>query len=132
VELRHGPLFVLWPPSSFCTFVASVSSASSLATRDTFRFAPSPSVSPGSALTGLFIVQPKLRRIRPKASLSLRRCSSAPESPLDVSNSPTPLISRVLPYCPRNRSPELSCAAVGLLHRETRPLVPSPRCRAHG
>jgi hypothetical protein len=53
-------------------------------------------------------------------------------SPLEVSKLPTPLISRLLPCCLRNRSPELSSAAVEPLRRRPRPLVPLHRCRAHG
>jgi hypothetical protein len=76
-------------------------------------------------------VQPELRRHQPKASLRSRRCSSAPESPLEVRKLSMPLISRLLPCCSRNHSPKLSCAAVGLLRRGPHPLVPLRRCCAH-
>jgi hypothetical protein len=77
-------------------------------------------------------MQSELRGRRPKASLRPRCCSGAPESPLVVSKLPTPLISRLVPCCLRNRSPKLSCAAVGPLGLKPCNLVPLCRCRAHG
>jgi hypothetical protein len=87
---------------------------------------------PQFALTRLLAAQPCLRRRRPRSSLRPRCCSSPPEPSLEVSNPPMPLISHLLPCCPRNRSPESMCAAVGPLCRGPCPMVPLRRCRAHG
>ena len=76
------------------------------------------------ALTGFFTMQAELHRRRPEASQRSRRCSSAPESSLKVSNSPMPLIPRVLPYLSRNFSPERVYATVGPHRHELRRLVP--------
>jgi hypothetical protein len=84
------------------------------------------------ALTGLFTWQLELRRRRPEASLRPRYCSSAPESPLEVNNSPTPLFPRVLPCLSHNCSLEWVYAAVGRLRRGLRSLVPPRRYRACG
>jgi hypothetical protein len=50
-----------------------------------------------STLTGILLVQPKPRHRRPEASLRPHRCSSAPESPLEVSNPPMHLFPQLLP-----------------------------------
>jgi hypothetical protein len=106
VELRRGPSSVLWPPSSLCR-VCCLDELRLLASNARHPLVcPQPLCFARSTLTGLFTVQPKLRHHRLKASLRPRCCSSAPESPLEVSNSPTPLISHVLSCCPRNRSLE--------------------------
>jgi hypothetical protein len=75
------------------------------------------------------VALPKTCRRRPRASLRPHRCSSAPEFPIEVSNSPMPLFSHVLPCCSRNRSPEwfappLSCSAADCHSR-----VPLRWCR---
>jgi hypothetical protein len=85
------------------TFVASVS--------------PQPLFFARSALTGFFTLQPELRRHRPKASLRPCHCSRAPESPLEVSKLPTPLISHALPCRPRNCSSEQVCTTAMPPHR---------------
>jgi hypothetical protein len=82
-------------------------------------------------ITGLLIAQPCLHHHRPRPSRCPRRFSSAPESSLEVTNPPMPLIPHLLTCCPCNRSPELMCAAVGSLRRGPFPLVPLHRCRAH-
>jgi hypothetical protein len=82
-----------------------MSFASSPASRDTLLFAPNPSVLSVRAHWP-FPHATEAPPPSPKAPLLPRCCSSAPESPLELSNSPTPLISRVLPCCPRNCSPE--------------------------
>jgi hypothetical protein len=61
---------------------------------DIFRFAPKPFWFARFMLTGVLPVQPKPHRRRPEAYPRPRRCSSAPESPLEVSN-PHALISLV-------------------------------------
>jgi hypothetical protein len=92
---------------------------------------PTPLILPVPAHRAL-TVQPELPRHWPKASLRPRRCSSAPESPLEVSKLPTPLISHLLSHCKRNRSSKSMCTTIGLLRRGPRPLVPLCRFRAHG
>jgi hypothetical protein len=87
---------------------------------------------PRFALTGLLTAQPSFCRRRPRSSRCPRRCSSALEPSLEVTNPPMPLISRFLPCCPRNRSPKSMCAAIGLLRCGPCPLVPLRRCHAHG
>jgi hypothetical protein len=79
-----------------------------------------------------FTMQPTLRRRRLGPSRCPHHRSSAPEPSLEVTNPPIPLISHLLHCCPRNRLPELMCAAVWLLRHRSRPLVPLHRCRAHG
>jgi hypothetical protein len=69
-------------------------------------------------LTRLLVVQPCLRRRRPRFLLHPRHCSSTPEPSLEVTDLPVPLIPRFLPCCPHNRLPELMCAAVGPLCRD--------------
>jgi hypothetical protein len=99
VELHRGSPSVPWPPSSFYR-VCCLGEFRLLASNARHLLVcPSPSVSPGPCSS-------TFPHRRPKASLRPRRCSSAVESPLEVSNSTTPLIFRVLPYCPRNRSLE--------------------------
>jgi hypothetical protein len=93
---------------------------------------PKPLCFAQSTLTGVLPVQPKPRCRRPKASLRPRRCSSALEFPLEVSNSPMPLISHVLPCRPRNCSPEQVRAAARPPHSRlplsgVPTLVPRPR-----
>jgi hypothetical protein len=113
VELRRVP----WPPSSVCR-VPCLGELRLVASK-----AGHPLVCPEalwftrSALTGSFTVQSELRHRRPEASLRTRHCSSAPKFPLEVSNSPTPLISLVLPYRPRTCSPEQVCVAARPPHR---------------
>jgi hypothetical protein len=92
---------------------------------------PQPLYFPLFALTRLLVTQSCLRHRRPRPLLRPRRCSSALEPSLEVTNPPMPLIPHLLTYCPCNRSLELSCAAVRLLHRGPCPLVPLCRCRAH-
>jgi hypothetical protein len=74
-------------------FVAPVSSASTPATRDTPRFAPSPSISLCSRSPDPHRVDEG--RCRPEASLCPRRHSSVPEPSLKVTNLPMPLISHL-------------------------------------
>jgi hypothetical protein len=76
-------------------------------------------------------MQPELRRRRPKASLRPRRCSSAPESPLEVRNSPHALNFPCTALLSMQLLAGANCAAVGLL-RGPRPLVPLRQCCAHG
>jgi hypothetical protein len=85
---------------------------------------PHPLYFPRFVLTGLLAMQPCLPHRQPGPSLCPCRRSNAPEPSLEVTNLPMPLIPHFLPCCSRNRSPELSCAAVGPLRHE--------RCRAHG
>jgi hypothetical protein len=110
VELRRDLPSVPWPSSSFY-HVCCLSEFRLFANNGGHPLVcPQPLCFARSALTGLQPVQSKLRRRRPKASLRPRRCSGAQEFPLEVSDSPTPSISRVLLYHPRNCSSEQVCA----------------------
>jgi hypothetical protein len=131
-EARCGLPPVLWPPLSFCRahclgeLRPFASNVGHLLVRPKLLWFVL------SALTGLFTWQLELRRCRPEASLRPRRCSSAPESPLEVNNSPTPLFPRVLSCLSHNCSLEWVYAAVGRLRRGLRSLVPPRRYRAYG
>jgi hypothetical protein len=92
---------------------------------------PQPFYFPLFAITGLLITQSCIHRHRPRPSRCPRQFSNAPESSLEVTNPPMPLIPHLLFCCPLNRSPELMCATVGSLHRGPFPLVSLHRCRAH-
>jgi hypothetical protein len=70
---------------------------------------PQPLCFARSALTDFLPMKPKFHRHRPKASLRPCRCSGAPNFPLEVSKSPTPLIYLVLSYRQHNCSPEQVC-----------------------
>jgi hypothetical protein len=85
-----------------------------------------------SALTGAVLTQPEPRRHRPEVPPHLHRRPRAPEFTLKVSNLPAPLIRPLLPFCPRDCSPELICAAVSPPRRVQRPLVLSHQRDAHG
>jgi hypothetical protein len=112
--------------------VASVSSASLSATRDTLWFACFPLWLARSPLTGAFVAQQEPRRRQSEAPSHPRRPPSPPEFALEVSNLPTPLIRLLLPFCPRDCSPELICAAVSPPRRVQRPLVLLCQRDAHG
>jgi hypothetical protein len=70
-------------------------------------------------------MQSKLHRHRPKASLRPHLCSSALKFPLEVSNSPMPFISHVLPCRLCDCSLEQVCAAARPPHHR-RPLSGVP------
>jgi hypothetical protein len=93
---------------------------------------PPPLWSVRSTLTGVVLVQPKLRHRCPIASLRHRRCPVTPSLPLEVRNLPAPLISCVLPCCSRDCSPEQSSAAVSPPLCVQRPLVLPRRREGHG
>jgi hypothetical protein len=106
VELHRGPPSVPWPLSSFSR-VCCLGDLCLLASNTRHPLVcPQPHCFARSTLISLFTEQLELHRHGPKASLRPHCCSSAPESPLEVSKLSTPLISRVLPCCPRNRSSE--------------------------
>jgi hypothetical protein len=113
-------------------YVASVSSASLSATRDTLWFAHFPSGWCGPPLTGAFVVQPEPRCRRSQAPSHPRRPPSPPEFALEVSNLLTPLVRLLMPFCPRDCSPELVGAAISLPRRVQRPLVLPRQREAHG
>jgi hypothetical protein len=73
----------------------------------------------------------RARRRRPEASPHARCPPSAPEFALEVSNLSVPLIRPLLPFCPRNSSPELIRAAVSPPRRVPRSLVLLRRRGAH-
>jgi hypothetical protein len=77
------------------------------------------------------VALPKTRRRRARASLRPHHCSSAPEFPLEVRNSPMLLISHVLPYCSHNRSPEWFAPPLGCSATDCHSRVPLRRCRTH-
>jgi hypothetical protein len=129
-EARHGPPPVLWPSLSLCRTRCFGELRLFASNVGHLPVCPQPLRFVRSTLTDILPVQPKPRRRRPEASLCPCCCSSAPESPLEVSN-PHALISRLLLCHPRNCSPEQVCATVGPLCRGLRPLVPLRRCRAH-
>jgi hypothetical protein len=131
-EARCGPPPVLWLPLSFYRAHCLGELRPFACNMGHLLVRPQPLWFALSALTGFFTWQTELCRHRPEASLRPCRCSSAPESPLKVNNSPTPLFPRVFPCLSRNCPPEWVCAAVGPLHRELSPLVPPRRCRACG
>jgi hypothetical protein len=110
VELHRDLLLVPWPPSSVCRIRCLGELCFFASNVGHPLVCPQPLCFARSTLSGLLPVQPKLRHCRPKASLCPHHCSGAPEFPLDVSNSPTPLVSLVLPcrlcYC----SPKQVCA----------------------
>jgi hypothetical protein len=93
---------------------------------------PEPLYFPLFKVIGHLTAQLCLRCRRPRSSLRPRRCSSTLESSLEVTNLPMPLIPHLLPCCPSNCSPELSCVAARPLRCGSCPLVPLRRCHAHG
>jgi hypothetical protein len=71
-------------------------------------------------------------RRRPEGPPHPHRPSSALEFALEVSNLPVPLIQPLLPFCPRNSSPELIRAAISPPRHVPRSLVLLRRRGAHG
>jgi hypothetical protein len=111
--------------------IASVSSAPSPTTRDTFWFASSLSISPGPSSPAFSPCSrsppPSTRGILASPSLPwYSRVSSRGEQ------SPMPLFLHLLPSSSRDCSPEQVCTAVGPLRRILRPLVPPRERCAHG
>jgi hypothetical protein len=132
IELCHGPPSVQWSSSSSCC--VRCSGEFRLLANNTRHplVCPQPLYFPRFALTRLLTAQLSLRRHRPGSSWCPRCCSSALGPSLEVTNPPMPSISRLLPCCPRNRSLESMCTAVGLLRHGPCPLLPLRWRRAHG
>jgi hypothetical protein len=106
--VRRGLGLVSRPWQFLAVSVASVSFASTPATRDAPRFAPSPLFLSARA-HWTSTMQPESCCRRPEASPHPCHRSKVPEPSLEVTNLPLPLISPFLPLCVRNRSPKLSC-----------------------
>jgi hypothetical protein len=111
--------------------VASVSSASPSATRDTLRFAFSIPGLPGPRSPEHFL---RSRSPPPstQGSPHPHRPLSAPEFALEARNLPVPLIRPLLPFGPCNSSPELIRIVVSPPRRVTRSLVLLCQRGAHG
>jgi hypothetical protein len=109
--------------------VATMSSALPSATRDTSRFAPSPSSLPGPR-------SPKSSSCSRSPPLSTRGFTVSPPTPKRswvCTRGEQPchaFIALVLTLCQRNSSPELICIAVRSPRRVLRPLVPPRRYSA--
>jgi hypothetical protein len=110
VELRGDPPSVPWSSSSFCRVRCLDELRLLTSNAGHPLLCPQPLCFAWSELTGLCTLQPELLHRRPKASLRPHHCSSAPESPLEVSKLHMPLISRALPYRLCNCSSEQVCA----------------------
>jgi hypothetical protein len=129
---HHWSLSVLRSPSHPCPVLCLGEF------RLTVSYKGHPSVCPPllwfawSALTGVVLAQPKPRLRRPEVPPHLRHPPRALEFALEVSNLPAPLIRPLLPFYPRDCSPELIGAAVSPPRRVQRPLVLLRQRDAHG
>jgi hypothetical protein len=90
VELRRSSTVVLWPSSSVCRIRCLGELRPFASNAGHSLVCPQPLYFARSALTGVLPVQLKPHHRRPKASLRPRRCSGAPEFPLQVRPPPCP------------------------------------------
>ena len=116
VELRRSSTAGLWPSSSVCRVRCLGGLCPFASNAGHPLVCPQPLYFTRSTLTGVLPVQPELRRRRPEAPLRPRRCSSAPEFPLEVSNPLCPYfpVCYVVPCAIARRSksaPPLGCSA---------------------
>jgi hypothetical protein len=109
---RRCPPPVPWPPSRPCPVQRHDELRLTLSCSGYPSVCPLPLCFVRSALIGAFLAQSKPRRRRPEVPPHLCRPPRAPEFALEVSNLPAPLIRSLLPFCPRDCSPELIRAAV--------------------
>jgi hypothetical protein len=84
--VRRGPSLVLWRSLSLCRARCLGELHLFASNMGHLPVCPQPLWFARSALTGVLPVQPKPRCHRPEGSLRPRHCSSAPESPLELSN----------------------------------------------
>jgi hypothetical protein len=129
---RRCPPPVPWPPLRLCPIQCHGELRLAISYSRHPSVCPLPPCCVQSTLTGEFFYAAGVRHRHPVEPLRLCRCFATPALLLEVSNLLMPLIWLSSLYSSRDCSPEQSSAAVSLLRRGLRRLVPLCQREGHG